>query len=193
MIYKMIYGSLSKGEDGLYHVKALTEEQKRCYVQVKNVKVVDDVSGEVTFDLTDAVGVDKIDAIHAQNLASAFENSETWFAKKLTEKTINKVYTKEDTISADKIPATKVFDAAKQVIQVEAFSPGTVCTIMLEYAGLWFAKKAFGPAWNLVQVKLNPEPEPEPEPVPEPEPESAPEPELEVEAYPEEFVIEDDE
>ena len=189
----MIYGSLSKGEDGLYHVKALTEEQKRCYVQVKNVKVVDDVSGEVTFDLTDAVGVDKIDAIHTQNLASAFENSETWFGKKLTEKTINKVYTKEDTISADKIPATKVFDAAKQVIQVEAFSPGTVCTIMLEYAGLWFAKKAFGPAWNLVQVKLNPEPEPEPVPEPEQEPESAPEPELEVEAYPEEIVIEDDE
>jgi hypothetical protein len=62
---------------------------------------------------------------------------------------------------------------------------------MLEYAGLWFAKKAFGPSWNLVQVKLNPEPEPTPEPEPEPEP--TPEPEPEIEAYPEDIVIEDDE
>ena len=111
MNYKMIYGSLSKGEDGLYHVNALTEDKKRCYVQVKNVKVVDDVSGEVTFDISDATGVEKIESIHTQNLTSAIENSETWFGKKLTEKTINKVYTKEDTISAERIPATKVFDA----------------------------------------------------------------------------------
>jgi len=191
MNYKMIYGSLSKGEDGLYHVKALTEDKKRCYVQVKNAKVVDDVSGEVTFDISDATGVEKIEAIHTQNLTSAIENSETWFGKKLTEKTINKVYTKEDTISAERIPATKVFDASKQLTQIEAFSPGTSCTIMLEYAGLWFAKKAFGPSWNLVQVKLNPEPEPTPEPEPEPEP--TPEPEPEIEAYPEDIVIEDDE
>jgi hypothetical protein len=66
---------------------------------------------------------------------------------------------------------------------------------MLEYAGLWFAKKVFGPQWNLVQVVMLPEPEPEPEPTPEPEPEPEPEPtpEPEVEAYPDDIVIEDDE
>jgi hypothetical protein len=68
---------------------------------------------------------------------------------------------------------------------------GIKCSIMLEYAGLWFAKKAFGPTWNLVQVKMNPEPVQEPEPTPESDPE--PEPEPEVESYPDEIVIEDDE
>jgi hypothetical protein len=190
MTYKMIYGSLSKGEDGLYHVSALTEEKKRCYVQVKNAKVVD-VDTDVTFDLSSAVGVDKVEAIHAKNVESAIENSKTWFGKQLPEQTINKVYTKEDTLSADRIGATKVFDAKKELADFEVLTPGTECSVMLEYAGLWFAKKAFGPTWNLVQVKLNPVPEPTPEP--EPEPEVVPEPEPEIEAYPDEIVIEDDE
>lgn len=185
----MIYGPLSKGEDGLYHAKASTDENKRYYVQVKNAVIVDDVSGEVTFDLSNAVGVDAIEAVHEKNVSSAIENSETWFGKVLPENTIRKVYTKEDTISADKISATKVFDAKKQLVQIETLSTGTACSVMLEYAGLWFAKKAFGPTWNLVQVKLNPEPEP----VPEPEPEPEPTPEPEIEAYPDDIVIEDDE
>ena len=41
------------------------------------------------------------------------------------------------------------------------------CSIFVEFAGIWFAKKAFGPTWNLVQVKIHEEeitPEPtEPE------------------------------
>jgi len=31
---------------------------------------------------------------------------------------------------------------------------GENCSVILEFNGLWFAKKAFGPAWNVVQVKL---------------------------------------
>ena len=37
------------------------------------------------------------------------------------------------------------------------------CSVVVEFSGLWFAKKAFGPTYNIVQVKLHPEPEPEPE------------------------------
>lgn len=186
----MIYGTLSKGEDGLYHVSALTEEKKRCYLQVKNAKVVD-VDTDVTFDLSGAIGVDKIEAIHANNVESAIENSKTWFGKQLPEQTIHKVYMKEDTLSADRIAATKVFDVRKELVDFEVLTPGTECSVMFEYTGLWFAKKAFGPTWNLVQVKLNPVPEPAPEP--ESEPEVVPEPEPKIEAYPDEYVIEDDE
>jgi hypothetical protein len=191
MIYTMIYGTLSKGEDGLYHVKAATDEKKRCYVQVKNALVTEDADDEITFDLSNAVGVEKVEDIHANNITAANENSVTWFGKQLPEKTITKVYTKQDTLSADKISATKVFSANKELLTEVPSLVGSKCSIMLEYAGLWFAKKAFGPQWNLVQVKLLPEPAPEP--VPEPEPEPTPEPEPEVEAYPDEIVIEDDE
>ena len=187
----MIYGTLAKGEDGLYHVKAVTDEKRRCYVQVKNALVTEDTDDEVTFDLSSAVGVEKVEDIHANNIAAANENSVTWFGKQLPEKTITKVYTKQDTLSADKISATKVFGANKERLAEVQNLVGSKCSIMLEYAGIWFAKKAFGPQWNLVQVRMLPEPEPEP--TPEPEPEPTPEPEPEVEAYPDEIVIEDDE
>ena len=190
MNHTMIYGTPQKGDDGFYHAKVRTDDNKRCYVQVKNLKVVD-VSSEVTFDLTDAKGLDKIENIHANNIRSAAENSLTWFGKNLQEKAIEKIYTKEDTLSAERISATKVFDSRKELVDFEVLTPGTECSVMLEYSGLWFAKKAFGPTWNLVQVKINPPPTPEPEPEPEPEP--TPDPEPEIEAYPDDFVMEDDE
>ena len=31
------------------------------------------------------------------------------------------------------------------------------CSIFVEFAGIWFAKKAFGPTWNIVQVKIHEE------------------------------------
>jgi len=47
----MLYNPPVKGEDGLYFVKALTDEKRKCLVQVDGVKVVD-VSGEFVFDLS---------------------------------------------------------------------------------------------------------------------------------------------
>ena len=80
----MIYGSTpSKGEDGLYHVKAMTDGGKRCYVHVKNVVVTDDTDAELTFDLSGAVGVENVEAIHANNIDAANENSVAWFTKQL--------------------------------------------------------------------------------------------------------------
>jgi len=192
----MIYGKTpSKGEDGLYHVKAMTDGGKRCYVHVKNVVVTDDTDAELTFDLSGAVGVENVEAIHANNIDAANENSVAWFTKQLPKKTISKLYIKQDTLSADKISATKVFGANRERLTEVPNLVGSKCSIMLEYAGLWFARKKFGPQWNLVQVVMLPEPEPEPEPTPEPEPEPTPEPEPEpeVEAYPDDIVIDDDE
>jgi len=30
--------------------------------------------------------------------------------------------------------------------------------VILEFAGLWFAKKSFGSSWNVVQVRVHPDP-----------------------------------
>ena len=45
----MIYDTLSKGEDGLYHSRALNDEKKRYFVQLNDVSVsdVDQETGEV--------------------------------------------------------------------------------------------------------------------------------------------------
>jgi len=50
----MIYDTLSKGEDGLYHSRALNDDNKRYFVQLDGVTVsdVDQETGEVSFEVT---------------------------------------------------------------------------------------------------------------------------------------------
>jgi hypothetical protein len=144
----MIYVKLTKGEDGLYHVRAFTDERKRYFVQLDDVTITD-LSGEVVLE----VSSDKVDAIHELNIQNAIENSEAWFGKKLQEKTLRSAYTREETLSAERIPGTKIFDHDKSPVDFETLAPGEVCSVIVEFAGLWFAKKAFGPSWNLVQVR----------------------------------------
>ena len=37
----MIYNAPAKGEDGLYFVKALNDNKRKCLIQLNNVKVAD--------------------------------------------------------------------------------------------------------------------------------------------------------
>ena len=144
----MIYDKLTKGEDGLYHVRAFTDERKRHFVQIDDVTITD-VGEEVIFEYT----CDKVDAIHELNIQNAIDNSEEWFGKKLQEKTLRAAYTREDTLSAERIPSMKIFDHEKSLLDADTLASGEVCSIIVEFAGLWFAKKAFGPRWNLVQLR----------------------------------------
>jgi hypothetical protein len=72
-----------------------------------------------------------------------------------------------------------VYDHNKEVV-TEELVPGLTCTALIEFSGLWFAKKAFGPSWNLVQMKIHEEKNPEPEIE-------------EEETYPDQYIIEDTE
>jgi len=144
----MIYDKLTKGEDGLYHVRAFTDERKRYFVQLNDVTIVD-LTDEMVFE----VASDKLDTIHETNIQNAIDNSQEWFGKKLQEKTLRSAYTREETLSAERIPGTKIFDHEKSLVDFETLAPGEVCSVIVEFAGLWFAKKAFGPSWNVVQVK----------------------------------------
>lgn len=178
----MIYNTPTKDEDGMYHVKAVNDDNKRCFVQLSNVVVsdVDVDSGEVSFDVTSEDNQAKLATIHDSNTNAAVENSKEWFGKQLSDKTIHGAYTREGDISTDKIEATRIFDSEKQAIDFEKLVSGMTCSIFVEFAGIWFAKKAFGPTWNLVQVKIHEE-------------EITPEPtEPEIEAYPDQYMFEDD-
>tara|TARA_B100001113_G_scaffold20652_1_gene15282 strand:- start:3441 stop:3986 length:546 start_codon:yes stop_codon:yes gene_type:complete len=178
----MIYNTPTRGDDGMYHVKAITDEKKRCFVQLSNVKVteVDNDSGEVSFEVTDEDNQAKLNIIHVSNLQSAVENAKEWFGKELSDKTINNAYAREGDISADKIEATRIFDSEKQVVDFEKLEVGMTCSIFVEFSGLWFAKKAFGPSWNLVQVKIHEDEKPPEETEPE------------IEAYPDQYMFEDE-
>jgi hypothetical protein len=66
----------------------------------------------------------------------------------------------------------------KEAVEFDDIQPDSTCSLVLEFSGLWFAKKAFGPAWNVVQVRLAKPDEPDQETFDE--------------TYPDEYMFEDD-
>jgi hypothetical protein len=156
----MIYNAPAKGDDGLYFVKALNDEKRKHLVQLNKVKIVD-VSGEIVVDIVSEGNTKKIEDIDAHNLSAAHENCETWFGKQLSEGVIKGAYTsslKDGQVTCDRLDITKVFNAQQEVIDFEGVQPEKTCDVILEFAGLWFAKKAFGPTWNVVQVRVHDDP-----------------------------------
>ena len=156
----MLYNAPAKGEDGLYFVKALNDSKRKCLVQLNKVKIAD-VSGDIVIDLETETNTSKIQVIDTDNLAAAVENAETWFGKKLTEKVVEGAYTSSITdgqITGERIEVTRVFNAEQQQVDFENVQPGKTCDVIMEFAGLWFAKKSFGPSWNIVQVRVHPDP-----------------------------------
>jgi|TARA_R110002153_G_scaffold94866_2_gene228425 hypothetical protein len=156
----MIYNAPTKGEDGLYFVKVLNDDKRKSLVQLNKVKITD-VSGEIIMHLGSDANIDKIDGVDTQNLEAALENCESWFGKKVSDGVIRGAYTSTinaGSMTCDRIEATKVFNTQQEVIDFEAVQPEKNCDVILEFAGIWFAKKAFGPTWNVVQVKVHDDP-----------------------------------
>ena len=156
----MLYNAPAKGEDGLYFVKALNDSKRKCLVQLNGVKIAD-VSGDIVMDLESEVNIAKIQAIDTENLGAAVENAETWFGKKLSEKVVDGAYTSsiaDGQITGERIEVMKVFNAEREEMDFENVQSGKSCDVILEFAGLWFAKKSFGSSWNVVQVRVHPDP-----------------------------------
>ena len=193
----MFYNTPAKGDDGLYFVKASNDEKRKCLVQL-NAVTVSEVSGDMIFDINSDANADKIIDIETQNLAAARDNSVEWFGKQLSDKVINGAYRSvlnNGQMTADMIvdPPVRVFNTKQDSIDIEAIQIDKTCDVIVEFAGIWFAKKAFGGHWNVVQVRVHDDPvreepvtdvypeeyafvdEPEPEPEPEAEPEAEPE------------------
>lgn len=156
----MKYNSPIKGDDGLYFVKALNDDRRKCLVQLNKVKI-SDVSGEIVMDAVSELNTKKIENIDVQNVEAAIENCESWFGKKLSDNVVKGAYTsnlKDGQVTCDRIDVTKVFNAQQEVVDFDLVQPGKVCDAIVEFAGLWFAKKTFGTTWNLVQVRVHPDP-----------------------------------
>ena len=189
----MIYDKISKGDDGIYHVRAFSNDRKRNFYQLNNV-LVTEASPDFTIALPE--GCDVLKSIHEDNVQAAVENSEGWFGRALSGATLKSAYVQDtgsstpSSLTCERLPNTKVFNASKEVVEFDTVKTGDKCDIVVEFSGLWFAKKAYGPDWNIIQVKLQPEPIPEPEPEPEPDPEPEPKSEFD-ETYPEDYMFSD--
>ena len=180
----MIYDDPTRDEDGTYIVKVRNDEGKKCLVQLKCVSVTD-LGDEVEIQMRKAK---KIRAIDEENLETAARNSGEWFNKTMCTGKLKTLYVSslsKNVLTADKISASRVFNPEKESIPFDIIKETKKADVLLEFTGIWFAKKTFGPIWNIIQIKLVP-PEQEPEPEPE-EPTEPAEPE-----YPEECVISDE-
>ena len=156
----MLFDTLTKGDDGLRFVKVLNDNKRKVLIQMNGVKI-SDISDEVVLDLMSDSNIEKVSAVDAKNVEAAQENSTAWFGKELSEGVIRGAYTPsvvDNQLSCDRIEVTKVFDSQQQAVDFETLKKDQACDVILEFSGLWFAKKTFACTWNLVQVRLHPEP-----------------------------------
>jgi hypothetical protein len=156
----MLYQPPTKGDDGFYFVKALNDTKRKCLVQLNKVKIAD-VSGDIVLDLVSETNTKTIEDIDALNLAAAHDNCDVWFGKQLSENVIKGAYTSsvvDGQVTGERIENTKVFNTQQDPVDFESVQPGKTCDVILEFAGIWFAKKSFGSSWNVVQVRVHPDP-----------------------------------
>jgi hypothetical protein len=193
----MLYTAPAKGDDGCYFVRATTDEKKKHFIQLNKARISATTESDITIDPASPANKRKIAAINKANLQAAKENAKQWFGKDKSVDALKAAYSDAELV-AERIPPTKVFSAEQEVIDFTNLREGVECALILEFVGMWFAKTAFGPAYNVVQVKLYPEPvkseypeeyafvdeddEPEPEAEAVAEAVAEPEPEPEAEA-----------
>jgi len=83
--------------------------------------------------------------------------------KKLSEVVLSSAYQSVlsgGQMSADIItePKVLVYNKNQEPLDLEIVQPGKKCDLLLEFAGIWFAKKAFGGNWNVVQIRVHEDP-----------------------------------
>lgn len=150
------YQEPKKTSDGRYYVKASRDDSTRIMVQLNNCVLSEGGTLQVSEGQWSKIG-----DIDSQNLQAANEHSETWFGKKVQEKTLEAAYVKslvEGNMNTSKATVggkvmTKYFDHTKTLITEEDVVDKP-CDVILEFSGLWFMKKTFGPIWRLAQVRL---------------------------------------
>ena len=159
----MNYGSPKKLPDGRYYVKVLSDRQARVMVQLNRVTILTrfDDSEDLTIELNEKSQT-TVKSIDDQNIAASKANCVEWFTKQLADQTLDAAYTRS--MSDNKMNVTKaiakgasvtrVFAADKTAVDSSVLEPGIQCDVILEFSGIWFMKKTFGPVWRVMQVRL---------------------------------------
>ncbi len=159
----MLYTTPKKIPDGRYYLKVSTDEGNRVMLQLNNTTLDTKFSSEenVTLSLSED-GQRRIEAVNEANLEQAGKNSQEWFGKSVTEKTLQAAYTTNLTgnvmnvgkATVNKTVVTKCYNHKKETVDLDELDENVLCDVMVELSGLWFAKKTFGPIWRIAQIRL---------------------------------------
>ena len=161
----MEYSKPKKLPDERYFAKATTSDGSRVFVQLNNVTIASKFSefDNVVLDLNDT---GKVCTIDADNMTAAHENRQEWFGKDMSEKTIAAGYTSGlsgTSLTVQKIKTkgktiTKAYTHDKTLMDPDDLEEDVKCDVVVEYSGMWFGKKSFGPIWRVVQIRTKPPP-----------------------------------
>lgn len=158
----MKFNTPTKDDDGLYYARVKGDDGKKVFIQLNKVKCTRSSSNVVEFAIDQPANKKKIQTIEAENISTAVQQCESWFGAAMTPEQISAAYSSifESTgrLSVERIPPTKVFTSNLEQTDFEAIVEGKTCNLIVEFAGLYFARSSFGPMWNLVQCKLHADP-----------------------------------
>ena len=159
----MNYGTPKKIPDGRYYLKVTDADGGRVMVQLNKIRLLTTFteSDDVTLELNSAASA-KISEIDTQNIIAAKANCQEWFGKSLADQTLETAYSKSTqdlTMNTTKAKVgsqvvTKTFSHDRAVVDTNQLVIGTECDVILEFSGIWFMKKTFGPIWRVAQVRL---------------------------------------
>lgn len=148
----MFFKPPTKESDGLYYVRAFQDDKKKVFYQLNDAKIKSTANAELVLELKSRT---KIDVLDEQNIQAAMENCQEWFGKELTEEYLRNAYSSPKDISVERIHPTKVFSPDLEIVGFDTATAGRECNVIVEFAGLYFARQSFGPVFNVVQVKLH--------------------------------------
>ena len=99
----------------------------------------------------------------------AFENTNSWFQKDLSEDLVNQLYKNQTRVNKDFPPIlrTKIinnesgpictfFNSAKETIDIGSINQKTHVNCVIELTGIYFIAKEFGVTWRLIQMMVFP-------------------------------------
>lgn len=159
-----VYGDVKKLQDGRYFAKVTHEDGKRHARQLNNVVLKSKFDYDnIILDVSSCMST--LEEYKNKIIESAVENSEKWFQKVLSAKTIEAAF--DNPVSQDgEMNVTKVrqnvpvFDHTKSSVDPSEVPEDTNCNVILEFSGLVFNKKSFTAMWRIAQVKLRAPPKP---------------------------------
>lgn len=153
------YDSPVRLADGRYFAKASLDSGGPVYVSMVDTQVGDlSDQTDLTLKVTNKTGINEWDEVFVKD---AVVHSAKWFNKEISEDVIRGYFQSSlDGTDLDVQPSVDAkgkvnmafFDQNKEIIQ--SVEPGTRCNVLLQFDGLWFLRKTFGPVWRLVQLRV---------------------------------------
>jgi hypothetical protein len=145
-----MFSQPKKTQDGRYYVKPTDPK----LIQLNGVKIVSVSQDTVTLSL-DENAQNVISAIDVSNLEAAKANCESWFSRVVQEKTLEAAYMKSYTdgvMNVSKPTFHRVY-RGKELTDDQPVD-GDVCDVVIDFTGITFSKKTFGPVWKILQTRL---------------------------------------